>query len=224
MNNYIVATSKPWNIEAYNHHSKSFAGKWYLVNSPDMLQELLTKVSPKYIFFPHWSWLVPQEITSKYECVCFHMTDVPYGRGGSPLQNLIILGHTSTKLSALRMLPELDAGPVYYKIDMSLVGSAQYIYEDMADKVYDIISYIVENEVIPSEQKGEVVKFERRTPDQSAMPEFASLSTLYDHIRMLDAETYPHTFIKYGDFKLEFTEAQLDENELVCKVSIKKDV
>ncbi len=26
----------------------------------------------------------------KFECVCFHMTDVPYGRGGSPLQNLII--------------------------------------------------------------------------------------------------------------------------------------
>ncbi len=37
-----------------------------------------------------------------------HMTDVPYGRGGSPLQNLIARGHTSTKLTAMRMTAEVD--------------------------------------------------------------------------------------------------------------------
>jgi len=37
------------------------------------------------------------------------MTDVPYGRGGSPLQNLIVRGHTETKLTALRCVRDLDA-------------------------------------------------------------------------------------------------------------------
>ena len=43
------------------------------------------------------------------------MTDLPYGRGGSPLQNLIINGHKETMMSALRCVQELDAGPIYLK-------------------------------------------------------------------------------------------------------------
>ena len=30
-----------------------------------------------------------QEIHENYKCIIFHMTDLPFGRGGSPLQNLI---------------------------------------------------------------------------------------------------------------------------------------
>ena len=49
----------------------------------------LSKFSPHYIFFPHWSWLIPEEIYQNFECVIFHMTNLPYGRGGSPLHYLI---------------------------------------------------------------------------------------------------------------------------------------
>ena len=56
------------------------------------------------------------------------MTDVPYGRGGSPLQNLILAGHTETKLTALRMVNEMDGGPVYVKMPLKLEGAAQEIY------------------------------------------------------------------------------------------------
>jgi methionyl-tRNA formyltransferase len=57
------------------------------------------------------------------------MTDIPYGRGGSPLQNLIARRRKKkTKLSALRMVEELDAGPVYTKTNISLMGRAEEIY------------------------------------------------------------------------------------------------
>ena len=61
-----------------------------------------------------------------YNCVCFHMTAVPYGRGGSPLQNLIIQGFSSTLITALKMVKELDAGGVYTKRTRSLRLSARY--------------------------------------------------------------------------------------------------
>lgn len=32
----------------------------------------------------------------------FHMTNFPYGRGGSPLQNLMKRGHHTTTITALR--------------------------------------------------------------------------------------------------------------------------
>src|SRR5689334_14815339 len=63
----------------------------------------IIKIDPTYIFFMHWSWIIPAEIFSRYTCVVFHMTDLPYGRGGSPLQNLIIRGHKETKITAIKV-------------------------------------------------------------------------------------------------------------------------
>ena len=43
------------------------------------------------------------------------MTDLPYGRGGSPLQNLIKKNHKSTMLSAIECQDNLDSGDIYLK-------------------------------------------------------------------------------------------------------------
>ena len=48
------------------------------------------------------------------------MTDLPYGRGGSPLQNLIVRGHKETKISAIKVVKELDAGPVLSSLELML--------------------------------------------------------------------------------------------------------
>jgi methionyl-tRNA formyltransferase len=82
---------------------------------------------------------VPAEIVERFECICFHMADVSYGRGGSPLQNLILRGHHSTVLTALRIIDELDAGPTYLKKPLSLEGCAQDIYERAANITCDLM-------------------------------------------------------------------------------------
>ena len=42
------------------------------------------------------------------------MTDLPYGRGGSPSKS-IIRGLKTTKITAFKCVAEIDAGPVYLK-------------------------------------------------------------------------------------------------------------
>lgn len=79
---------------------------------------------------------MPREITDNWECVVFHMTDLPYGRGGSPLQNLIVRGHKDTKISAVRMTEKLDGGPVYMKHALFLDGSAQEIFVRCSDIIF----------------------------------------------------------------------------------------
>ncbi|USE39412.1 formyltransferase family protein [Endozoicomonas sp. SCSIO W0465] len=219
-NQYIVATIKKWNTDQFNKKVCNFPGEWNLITSPEELTiENLEKINPRYIFFPHWSWIVPNEVLKRWECVCFHMADVPYGRGGSPLQNLIVRGHKKTKLSALKMIDELDAGPVYKKIPLDLSGSAQEIFERMAPEIFDLINYIVTEEPTPEAQSGIATVFKRRTKDQSKLPESATLEVLYDHIRMLDAETYPKAFIQYGSVRLEFDKAKIDATgELTARV------
>jgi methionyl-tRNA formyltransferase len=218
---YIFASSKEWCISEYEKH---FSGNenWHLVTSREELTEdLLQTVNPRFIFFPHWNWFVPDEITNQYECVCFHMADVPYGRGGSPLQNLIVRGHKETKLSALKMVKELDAGPVYNKVDLSLSGSATEIFARTAPKVTELINDIISNEIVPKPQIGKVVNFERRTPDQSEILNSMDIDEIYDLIRMLDAETYPHAFIDIGLHRIEFTNVHKSDNSnLTANVTI----
>lgn len=218
---YVVAAVKAWNISAFARHVGSYPGKWMLVSDPKSLDgELLRSWAPRYIFFPHWSWRVPDEILAATECVCFHMADVPYGRGGSPLQNLIARGHTETKVAALRMVPDLDAGPVYMKRPLRLEGAAHEIFARSAEVVYDMIGEIVATEPVPVPQEGEPVMFSRRTPAQSELPESASLAELYDHVRMLDAEGYPPAFVDYGNFRILFHDARLDGNTLGVRAEI----
>src|ERR1700744_965462 len=94
----------------------------------DLSYESLNKIKPDYIFFMHWSWLIPENVYSNFNCIVFHMTDLPFGRGGSPLQNLIIRGYNETKISAIKVDAGIDTGDIYLKKDLSLLGTAAEIF------------------------------------------------------------------------------------------------
>jgi methionyl-tRNA formyltransferase len=220
---YIVASCKRWHKSGFDATNIQSTANWCWVESPAELEECLRQISkPRYIFFLHWNWRVPDDVWERYECVCFHMTDVPFGRGGSPLQNLILAGYKNTKISALRMVAELDAGPVYCKCDLTLDGRAIDIYLRASEISFKIIHWMTRNEPAPLAQQGEPVLFHRRRPSQSVLPVNGSLEALFDHIRMLDAPTYPLAFLEHGAFRIEFSEAEQNEAEVVARVAIRR--
>lgn len=219
--NYLVAGSKPWNRSVFREAISKLHGRWHFAGRPeDLGVAKVQALGPRYIFFLHWSWKVDEQLVRDQECVCFHMTDVPYGRGGSPLQNLILRGHRETELTALRMSPEFDAGPVYLKRPLSLQGSAEEIYIRSSLLAAEMIAEIVQNEPKPVPQVGEVVRFRRRHPAESEIPESLSLEGLHDFIRMLDAEGYPRAFLVHRGFRYEFGRAALHDGRVVADVSI----
>lgn len=218
---YLVLGCKPWNRRVYDEKISLLPGEWRYVGSPTELSvAMVREFAPHYIFFLHWSWKVPQEIVENFECVCFHMTDVPYGRGGSPLQNLILRGHRETKLSALRMTSEFDAGPVYFKEPMSLEGNAEEIYLRAAQLSGKMIERFLREQLRPESQQGEVVNFKRRKPEESEIGNSASLQDLHDLIRMLDADGYPRAFLEHAGFRFEFSRSALYDGRIVADVKI----
>jgi methionyl-tRNA formyltransferase len=218
---YVVAGRHPWNREAFEARVADLPGTWVFVAEKDELtEERLAELDPRYVFFLHWSWIVPDTITRRWECVCFHMTDVPFGRGGSPLQNLILRGLTETRLTALRMSDELDAGPVYAKVPLSLEGRAEEIYRAATEASLDLAAELAATEPVPVPQEGEVVAFERRRPEQSELPADADSRALYDFIRMLDADGYPRAFVRRGDLRLELSHARLEGDHVVAQVTV----
>jgi len=151
------------------------------------------------------------------------MTDLPYGRGGSPLQNLIIRGLKNTKISALRMTEVLDGGPIYMKRNLSLSGRAENIYKRASKIIFNIIIDLVTKNPVPKKQEGKVTKFKRRVPSDSAIDNVKSLESLFDFIRMLDAPDYPKAYIEDDNFRFNFTNVKLNsDNELIARVNIKK--
>jgi len=218
---YLVAGCKPWNHRVFDEIISKYPGRWHFTSSPDELTSERTRhLNPRYIFFLHWSWRVPQDLIESYECVCFHMTDVPYGRGGSPLQNLIARGHRSTKLTALKMTQDIDAGPVYLKEALSLEGGAEEIYVRAAHLSARMIGRIIQQRPQPLPQEGEVELWKRRTPSESEIPELTSLQELFDFVRMLDAEGYPKAFITHRGFRYEFNRAAFYQGRIVADVII----
>lgn len=194
------------------------------IRTPDEL-EVLTQdggARSTRIFFPHWSWRIPEATLASFECVVFHMTDLPFGRGGSPLQNLIARGLHETSLTALRAVAAIDAGPVYLKRRLCLHGTAEEIFLRAADLMLEMILTLWHERPEPIPQTGEPVVFKRRVPAQSDIADLTELGRVFDHIRMLDAEGYPPAFIETGHLRLEFTRASLKPDAILADVIITK--
>lgn len=218
MASYVIATIKSWNIQNAEKLKKRFPEhQFILVTEKEKLNYgQLTKIAPEYIFFPHWSWVIPQVIYENFNCVVFHMTDLPFGRGGSPLQNLLVRGIYHTKISAIKVSKGMDTGAVYFKeaLDLSY-GNADNIFSRMSEIIfYSMMPRFFGNTIVASEQQGEPVVFKRRTSDQSEIPDGLNSRQIYDFIRMLDGEGYPAAYKKVENGKIYFRNARL-ENDVV---------
>ncbi len=221
MKKIVIATIHEWNIVLAKDFQKKYKGTVVITEPSKLTYKTLKLIDPDYIFFPHWSWKIPRNIYENFECIIFHMTDLPYGRGGSPLQNLIERGHEKTKISALRVVEQVDAGPIYFKTPLSLRGTAQEIYARASVIIFKkMIPLFIGKSFLPKPQEGEIVLFKRRTPDESELSEITNLTDLFNQIRMLDAPGYPRSFIKVGKILVRFSKAKLLKNKIVAEANL----
>lgn len=220
MKNLVIACSKNW----FKKHKKSDEFLrlpiTYISIKEDLNLNFLKDINPKYIFFPHWSWKVDKSIYQKYECVAFHTAPLPYGRGGSPIQNLIIRKYKKSPICALKMNEDIDSGPIYTKSEICLDGDLKDIFKRMAHKIEEMIINICYEEPIPINQEGPVKHFRRLNYSDNEIKPFMSQKEIYDRIRMVDADDYQKAFIKFGNKRIILSKASLNNNELKANIKI----
>ena len=218
---YIIAYNRPWYKDLSKKLEKKTGKNFVAIdNKKDLNRDSLNSINPEKIFFPHWSYFIPEEIYKNFNCVIFHMTDLPYGRGGSPLQNLIIRGHRDTMISAIQCVKAFDAGPIYLKKPLSLDGNAKDIFTRASHVIEEMILEILNINPQPVAQKGKVVNFTRRKPEDGNLRSAGSLDEVYNYIRMLDVDGYPSAFVCIGDYKLEFSRASKKVDAVDANVKI----
>ena len=210
----VIASSKIW----FNEHKKSKEYKELNIKYISKKEELnlvyLKNLNPRYVFFPHWNWKVEKSILDNFECIAFHTSPLPYGRGGSPIQNLILNGFIEAPLCAIKMTNQIDAGPIYTKEVISLEGNLDQIFERISVAMEKIILEICKKNLIPLEQKGDPFYFKRLSDKNNILKLDIPIEKIYDRIRMLDGKEYPKAYIELEDYVIEFSDAELNNNEL----------
>lgn len=229
----IIVTIREWNtnqaLEFSRLHSSRYVTK-IITNPKDVEINNLKRINPDFIFFIHWSWKIESDIISIFNPIMFHMTNLPYGRGGSPLQNLIIRGHSSTYITALFVSEKMDSGEILIKHKLELRGRAQDIFESFSSVVFKLMIPKIVNEfskIKPIQQEeAAAVYFKRLSPAESLISDWSvSKNRLYDKLRMHDAVEYPLAFIRQGDYTIYFHNVAMDKSgKLVGSFIIKDSV
>ena len=98
---------------------KNFKNKnrynFLLANSKDELNQMLIKYKPIIIVLLGWSWILRKEIVNNYYVIGIHPSDLPNYAGGSPIQNQIINGISSSKCTLFKVTRDIDQGPILGK-------------------------------------------------------------------------------------------------------------
>lgn len=223
---FLVAGKRPWNRDTWAEVAHALPEhRWEFVDGSGgnaQLAEAADRESPAAVFFLSWPWKVPAEFVARHRCVNFHAAPLPFGRGGSIVQHLILSGWPTTTLVAHRMVAEIDAGPILLAREVSLDGSAEQVYMRIDRVAAKMIAEIVRTSPAERPQEGEMRRFPRRTPDQSDIRTAApSLDAAHDFIRMLDAEGYPPAFLDLGPLRLTFRRAARYRGRVEADVTIR---
>ena len=211
---YLFCAYRRWALELHKKLAKKHKGMRLLNKPKKLTYSYVRKLNPDFIFFPDWSWIVPHEIFSNFNCVCFHESNLPKFRGGSPIQNQIIRGITKTKTTAFLMNEGLGEGDVLLQRDLSLKGSLDEIFARMIKNDFEMINLIIAGQFKRRKQSGKSTLYKRRKPEQSELKHLNySKKYLYNFIRML-TDPYPNAFIRIGKRKIVFKGVKFKNKKL----------
>jgi methionyl-tRNA formyltransferase len=149
--------------------------------------------------------IVEKEILNKSKNnIVIHASDLPKGKGFSPLQWQVEEGASSITLTLFEAVDEVDAGPYYLKDSFTLDGTELLpeIREKMAILIKAMaIKYLKNyNSLAPVEQKGEEYHYSRRSEVNDELDISLSIEDQINKFRVADNERFP-LFFKYKNKK-----------------------
>lgn len=223
---YLICTNKiTYFVKIFKKElDKIYPNSFTIITKNDNKLDKVYKLYDKIIFF-HWSYIVPKKIYQECECINIHTSNLPNGKGGTPLQNQIIENIIQSKVNLLRMTDDgLDAGPIYCSDTVTLQGSLFDIWLMITKISIKLISKMIDEKIKPiiQDKCGNVYK--RRKGTNIEFNKINTLEEIYDNIRMLDATHYPTSSIKLGNFILKFSRASFDGDKIIADVSITKQL
>lgn len=140
---------------------------------------------------------------NKYNIV-IHASDLPQGKGFSPLQWQILEGKDCITLTLFNAVKELDAGDYYLKEKICFEGHEllDELHEKMAEKINEMAEKFIKNinNLKPTKQTGKTSYYPKRTQSDDKINPYKSIIELFNHFRIANNNDHP-LFFEYKGFK-----------------------
>ncbi len=136
--------------------------------------------------------------------IVIHASDLPQGKGFSPLQWQILEGKNSITLTLFNAVKELDAGDFFFKEEIFFEGHEliDELHSKMGEKINQMAEKFVNkiHDLKPQKQKGESSFYPKRTFNEDEIDPKKSILELFNHFRIANNNEYP-LFFEYKGFK-----------------------
>ncbi|MDR7904234.1 formyltransferase family protein [Thermosynechococcus sp. JY1334] len=147
-----------------------------------------------------WGIVARRYIEQFSSAVVVHESDLPKGRGWSPVAWQILEGKNIIPITLFRAAEKVDSGEIYLRDQIELEGHEliDEIREKQARKTIELCKKFIESypdileKGIP--QKGEVTYYRKRTPEDSRLDISKTLHEQFNLFRIVDNEKYPAFF------------------------------
>ena len=157
----------------------------------------------KVVFILSYFRLIPSDFLSKRKHnLVVHESDLPKGRGWSPLFWQILEGKNEIPVVLMEATEEMDAGDIYFKDYIILKGHELHdeIRNKQAKKTKELCLRFVENydNIRPLPQRGKPTYYPKRTPRDSELDINKSIKDQFNLLRIVDNEEFPAFFYYRG--------------------------
>lgn len=210
---------RDWAKKIYFTLSDTFDKKHeflFIFDEYDKIENRILSFEPDIILWYGWSDLISNKLVEIFFCVMLHPSRLPKYRGGSPIQNQIINGETTSAVTLFKINNKIDEGDIIFQKDFSLEGQLDQIFERIIKIGAELSTKMIKNFTslkLKKQDHSIATYFPRRNPRESEITineiKTSTSLQLYNKIRALQ-DPYPNAYIvdKIGN-KLYLTNAKL---------------
>lgn len=140
----------------------------------------------------------PDVLARKQRNLVVHASDLPKGRGFSPLTWQILEGRNDIPVCLLEAVAGVDSGPIVYRDGLPFEGHE--LIDEMRDalggKTVEMCRRFMDEETPPrgAPQEGEPTRYSRRRPEDSRLDPDRTIAEQFDLLRVVDNGRYPAYF------------------------------
>jgi methionyl-tRNA formyltransferase len=150
-------------------------------------------------FYLSCTGITPPDLLARNQLnIVVHASDLPKGRGFSPLAWQVVEGVNDIPLTMITMEEEVDAGDILMQRHLHFAG---YELNDemrnaMGHEIVEMCFHAVQLNEQPKGQKqhGDTSWYRRRRPNDSELKTSMTIAEQFDLLRVVDNEHYPAFF------------------------------
>jgi methionyl-tRNA formyltransferase len=161
-------------------------------------------VSGDILFLISCHEIIDENTRAKFKkTLVIHASDLPHGRGWSPLIWQILEGRQNITVSLLEAQAGVDSGDIWKQQKIYIEKTD--LFEDINRKLFgaeiELMQYAVDNfgSIIPQKQDSrEPTYYPKRSPKDSELDPDKTIAENFNLLRVCDPERYPAYFTLYG--------------------------